>query len=82
MRSWVLTVSMDRQVERVLPRDERNTFEGSLVAAGSGLRSLPCVLTGNAATIGYSGRLRIFIIVGLIQTICSDGIMRTNKRFS
>ncbi|XP_024146740.1 intraflagellar transport protein 172 homolog [Oryzias melastigma] len=46
VRSWVLTVSMDRQVERVLPRDERNTFEGSLVAAGSGLRSLPCVLTG------------------------------------
>uniref|UniRef100_A0A3P9LP27 Intraflagellar transport 172 n=1 Tax=Oryzias latipes TaxID=8090 RepID=A0A3P9LP27_ORYLA len=46
IRNWVLTVSVDRQVEQVLPRDERNTFEGSLVAAGSGLRSVPCVLTG------------------------------------
>ncbi|XP_004083357.1 intraflagellar transport protein 172 homolog [Oryzias latipes] len=46
IRNWVLTVSVDQQVEQVLPRDERNTFEGSLVAAGSGLRSVPCVLTG------------------------------------
>ncbi|KAM9703852.1 intraflagellar transport protein 172 homolog [Menidia menidia] len=46
IRDWVLMVSMDHRLEQVLPLDERNTFEASLVAAGSGLRSLPCVLTG------------------------------------
>ncbi|XP_037837544.1 intraflagellar transport protein 172 homolog [Kryptolebias marmoratus] len=46
IRDWVLMVSMDQRVEQVLPRDDRNTYEASLVAAGTGLRSLPCVLTG------------------------------------
>ncbi|XP_005948489.1 intraflagellar transport protein 172 homolog [Haplochromis burtoni] len=46
MRDWVLMVSMDHRLEQVLPRDERNTYEASLVAANTGLRSMPCVLTG------------------------------------
>ncbi|XP_026175024.1 intraflagellar transport protein 172 homolog [Mastacembelus armatus] len=46
IRDWVLMVSMDNRLEQVLPRDERNTYEASLVAANTGLRSLPCVLTG------------------------------------
>ncbi|XP_041831040.1 intraflagellar transport protein 172 homolog [Melanotaenia boesemani] len=46
IRDWVLMVSMDQRVEQVLPVDERNTYEASLVAANTGLRSLPCVLTG------------------------------------
>uniref|UniRef100_A0A3P8UXR3 Intraflagellar transport protein 172 homolog n=1 Tax=Cynoglossus semilaevis TaxID=244447 RepID=A0A3P8UXR3_CYNSE len=46
IRDWVLTVSLDKRVEQVLPQDERNTYQASLVAANSGLRSLPCVLTG------------------------------------
>ncbi|KAG1963505.1 intraflagellar transport protein [Pimephales promelas] len=46
IREWVLTVSMDQRVEQVLPKDERGTYEASLVAAGSGIRSLPCVITG------------------------------------
>ncbi|XP_053736543.1 intraflagellar transport protein 172 homolog [Synchiropus splendidus] len=46
IRDWVLTMSMDQRLEQVLPRDERNTYEASLVAASTGLRSLPCVLTG------------------------------------
>ncbi|XP_052391686.1 intraflagellar transport protein 172 homolog [Carassius gibelio] len=48
IREWVLTVSMDQRVEQVLPKDERVTFEASLVAAGTGIRSLPCVITGEA----------------------------------
>lgn len=46
IRDWVLIVSMDQRLEQVLPRDERNTYEASLIAAGTGLRSVPCVLTG------------------------------------
>lgn len=47
IRDWVLMLSMDNRLEQVLPRDERNSYEASLVAAGTGLRSLACVLTGN-----------------------------------
>ncbi|XP_026856898.2 intraflagellar transport protein 172 homolog isoform X1 [Electrophorus electricus] len=46
IRDWVLTVSMDQRVEQVLPMDERGTYEASLVAAKTGIRSLPCVITG------------------------------------
>ncbi|XP_039387206.1 intraflagellar transport protein 172 homolog isoform X2 [Mauremys reevesii] len=46
IRDWVLTVSMDQRLEQVLPRDERDTYEASLVAASTGVRSLPCLLTG------------------------------------
>lgn len=46
VRDWVLTMSMDQRLEQVLPRDERDTYEASLVAASTGARSLPCVLTG------------------------------------
>ncbi|XP_068564624.1 intraflagellar transport protein 172 homolog [Cebidichthys violaceus] len=46
IRDWVLMVSMDNRLEQVLPRDERNSYEASLVATNTGLRSLPCVLTG------------------------------------
>ncbi|XP_046877770.1 LOW QUALITY PROTEIN: intraflagellar transport protein 172 homolog [Hypomesus transpacificus] len=46
IRDWVLTVSMDQRVEQVLPRDERATYEASLLAANTGIRSLPCIITG------------------------------------
>ncbi|KFO82193.1 Intraflagellar transport protein 172, partial [Cuculus canorus] len=46
VRDWVLTMSLDQRLEQVLPRDERDTYEASLVAASTGVRSLPCVLTG------------------------------------
>ncbi|POI27903.1 hypothetical protein CIB84_008347, partial [Bambusicola thoracicus] len=46
VRDWVLTMSMDQRLEQVLPQDERDTYEASLVAASTGVRSLPCVLTG------------------------------------
>ncbi|XP_042189213.1 intraflagellar transport protein 172 homolog [Callorhinchus milii] len=46
IRDWVLTVSMDQRVEQVLPTDERDTYEASLVAVSTGIRSLPCVITG------------------------------------
>ncbi|XP_043931402.1 intraflagellar transport protein 172 homolog isoform X2 [Protopterus annectens] len=46
IRDWVLTVSMDQRVEQVLPRDERDTFEASLIAVNTGIRSLPCLITG------------------------------------
>ncbi|CAL8315982.1 unnamed protein product [Lota lota] len=46
IRDWVLAVSMDQRVEQVLPRDERDTYEASLLATSTGIRSLPCVITG------------------------------------
>jgi len=46
VRDWVLTMSMDQRLEQVLPQDERDTYEASLVAASTGVHSLPCVLTG------------------------------------
>ncbi|KAK3767076.1 hypothetical protein RRG08_017951 [Elysia crispata] len=46
VKEWVLAVSMDRKVEQVLPKDERGTYEASLVAMDTGIRSLPCVVTG------------------------------------
>uniref|UniRef100_H0ZWS4 Intraflagellar transport protein 172 homolog n=1 Tax=Taeniopygia guttata TaxID=59729 RepID=H0ZWS4_TAEGU len=46
VRDWVLTVSMDQRLEQALPQDERSTYEASLVAAGTGVPSLPCMLTG------------------------------------
>ncbi|XP_077366599.1 intraflagellar transport protein 172 homolog [Festucalex cinctus] len=46
IRNWVLTAAVYGRLEQVLPRDERNSYEASLVDANSGLRSPPCVLTG------------------------------------
>ncbi|XP_014675210.1 PREDICTED: intraflagellar transport protein 172 homolog [Priapulus caudatus] len=45
-KEWVLAVSMDQKIEQVLPQDERNTYEASLVAASTGIHALPCVITG------------------------------------
>ncbi|XP_055005694.1 intraflagellar transport protein 172 homolog [Boleophthalmus pectinirostris] len=46
IRDWVLMVSMDQRLEQVLPKDERNSYEGTLTCSSTGLTSLPCVLTG------------------------------------
>ncbi|MGH0145775.1 UNVERIFIED_CONTAM: hypothetical protein FKN15_006901 [Acipenser sinensis] len=46
IRDWVLTVSMDQRVEQVLQKDERDTYEASLMAVNTGIRSLPCLITG------------------------------------
>ncbi|XP_020839464.1 intraflagellar transport protein 172 homolog isoform X1 [Phascolarctos cinereus] len=46
VRDWVLTVSMDQRLQQVLPRDERGAYEASLVAASTGVRALPCLITG------------------------------------
>ncbi|XP_048583111.1 intraflagellar transport protein 172 homolog [Nematostella vectensis] len=46
IKEWVLAVSMDQKVEQVLPTDERDTYEASLVALNTGISSLPCVVTG------------------------------------
>ncbi|XP_060165824.1 intraflagellar transport protein 172 homolog isoform X5 [Globicephala melas] len=46
VRDWVLTISMDQRLEQVLPRDERGVYEASLVAASTGVRALPCLITG------------------------------------
>lgn len=37
---------MDQRLEQVLPRDERGVYEASLVAASTGVRALPCLITG------------------------------------
>ena len=54
VRDWVLTMSMDQRLEQVLPQDERDTYEASLVAANTGVRSLPCVLTGKLHTSSHT----------------------------
>ena len=46
VKEWVLAVSMDQHVAQELPLDERDTYEASLVAANTGIRSLPCVISG------------------------------------
>ena len=46
VKEWVLAVSMDQKVEQSLPKDERMTYEASLVAARTGTESAPCVMTG------------------------------------
>ncbi|KAK3091661.1 hypothetical protein FSP39_021624, partial [Pinctada imbricata] len=46
VKEWVLAVSMDQQVEQVLPRDERNCYEATLIAPDTGIRSPPCVMSG------------------------------------
>ena len=46
MKEWVLAVSMDQKVEQVLPQDERDTFEGCLVAVNTEIKSLPCIISG------------------------------------
>lgn len=51
VKEWVLAVSMDQRVSQELPRDERDTYEASLVATNSGIVSVPCVITGKSSTI-------------------------------
>ena len=46
IREWVLAISMDQQIEQTLPKDERGCFEGTLTPPDSGIRALPCVITG------------------------------------
>ncbi|KAM6180361.1 LOW QUALITY PROTEIN: intraflagellar transport protein 172 homolog [Erethizon dorsatum] len=46
VRDWVLRVSMDQRLEQILPQDESGTYEASLVAASTGVRTLPCLITG------------------------------------
>ena len=49
MKEWVLAVSVDQRIEQVLPRDERDTYEASLVANNTGIKSFPCVLSGECS---------------------------------
>lgn len=46
MKEWVLAAAMDRKVSRQLRKDERDTYEASLIDVQSGTKSLPCVITG------------------------------------
>lgn len=53
VKDWVLAVSMDQKAVKELPRDDRDTYEASLINAHSGALSLPCVITGqNLKTFG------------------------------
>lgn len=61
IRDWVLTMSMDQRLEQVLPRDERDSYEASLVAVSTGVHSLPCLITGEemAERLGAEAALRV-----------------------
>ncbi|CAI9743012.1 Hypothetical predicted protein [Octopus vulgaris] len=45
-KEWVLEVSMNQNVEQVLPKDERGVYEASLVNYQNGQASVPCLITG------------------------------------
>ena len=71
VKDWVLAVSMDQRVEQVLPMDERDTYEASLVAANTGIRSLPCVITGNlnlglSFVVTFSVHVRQFYFIAFL----------------
>lgn len=46
VKQWVLAVAMDQKVVQELPRDDRDTYEASLVACNSGIVSVPCIISG------------------------------------
>ncbi|RXM34352.1 Intraflagellar transport protein 172-like [Acipenser ruthenus] len=54
IRDRVLTVSMDQRVEQVLPKDERDTYEAALMAVNTGIRCLPCLITGQTKSLPNS----------------------------
>lgn len=62
IRDWLLTVSMEQRLEPVLPRDERGTYEASLLAANTGIRSLPCVITGG---VRFNQRSSLFLTLAV-----------------
>ena len=59
---------MDQHVAQELPLDERDTYEASLVAANTGIRSLPCLVTGNAMANLNIG-CKIFIIKNIVTCV-------------
>ncbi|KAL7058247.1 hypothetical protein AAHC03_017052 [Spirometra sp. Aus1] len=46
VREWILAMSMDQKLEQILPKDERGAYVAALKAPGTGLKALPCVVTG------------------------------------
>ena len=45
-------------MEQVLPKDERDTYEASLIANSTGIRSFPCVLSGKLLCYHILGHLQ------------------------
>ena len=37
---------MDQKIEQTLAKDERNCYEASLITPETGVRQIPCVITG------------------------------------
>ena len=71
VKDWVLAVSMDQRVEQVLPTDERDTYEASLVAANTGIRSLPCVITGmQLSLVSYGQTMDCYQKMQVIASVC------------
>ena len=66
----MLAISMDQKVEQILNTDERDTYEASLVAATTGIRSLPCVITGECSPSFVTGKRALPISVArLVQLL-------------
>jgi intraflagellar transport protein 172 len=57
VKEWVLAVSMDRKVQPSLPKDDRGTFEGSLVSAQTGETAPACIVTGYPVLGGAAARM-------------------------
>ena len=67
MKEWVLAVSVDQRVDQVLPRDERDTYEASLVATSTGIKSFPCVLSGEFSMCVK--RLHLYLVFHRLEEI-------------
>jgi hypothetical protein len=50
VKDWVLAMSMDQEIDRALPADQRGCFVASLYSEKTKKKSEPCVITG--ASVG------------------------------
>ncbi len=46
IKTWVITVSMNKKIDPSLNMDSRGVYEASLITPNSDKKCLPCVITG------------------------------------
>ena len=78
---------MDQRVAQELPMDERNTYEASLVAINTGIRSLPCVITGMISSFPHilivlnpfnSRKLNESVTSSFLEVVCNCLVIQGN----
>ena len=81
IKEWVLAVSMDQKVEQALPKDERGTYEASLVAADTGIRSLPCVISGVLGFCSVSSLISVLVTLKTVVMIFLGSSLEMKLKF-